>query len=248
MSGGAGSTQRTLAQARWETRLLLRNGEQLLLTLVIPIGILLGLTLTDVLQQTDGPDRTAQALATVLTVSVISSAFTSLAIATGFERRSGALRLLGTTPLGRGELLGGKLLAMVVVTAMSSAVAVGVALVIGWRPTAGSAWALLGMALGTAAFSAWGMALAGLLRAEAVLAVANGLFLVLIVFGGVIIPADALPGPLAAIAPLLPSGALADALTDPLVLGAPPSAASLAVLAGWLVGGTALAARTFRWS
>jgi ABC-2 type transport system permease protein len=245
---GPGALRRSLAQARWETSLLLRNGEQLLLTLVIPAGIMLGLTLTDVLKQSDGPDRTARALATVLTVSVISSAFTSLAIATGFERRSGALRLLGTTPLGRGELLAGKLLAVAVVTALSSAVAVGVALLVGWRPTAGSAWSVTSMVLGMAAFAAWGMALAGLLRAEAVLAVANGLFLVLIVFGGVIIPADSLPGPLASIAPLLPSGALADALTDALVLGSPPSAAAVLVLGGWLVVGTALSVRTFRWS
>lgn len=245
---GSGALRRSLAQARWETSLLLRNGEQLLLTLVIPAGIMLGLTLTDVLKQSDGPDRTARALATVLTVSVISSAFTSLAIATGFERRSGALRLLGTTPLGRGELLVGKLLAVAVVTVLSSAVAVVVALVVGWRPMPGSAWAVTGIALGMAAFAAWGMALAGLLRAEAVLAVANGLFLVLIVFGGVIIPAESLPGPLASIAPLLPSGALADALTDALVLGSAPSASALLVLGGWLVVGTALSVRTFRWS
>jgi ABC-2 type transport system permease protein len=245
---GSGALRRSLAQARWETSLLLRNGEQLLLTLVIPAGIMLGLTLTDVLKQSDGPDRTARALATVLTVSVISSAFTSLAIATGFERRSGALRLLGTTPLGRGELLVGKLLAVAVVTVLSSAVAVVVALVVGWRPTPGSAWAVTGMVLGMAAFAAWGMALAGLLRAEAVLAVANGLFLVLIVFGGVIIPADSLPGPLASIAPLLPSGALADALTDALVLGSAPSASAVLVLGSWLVVGTALSVRTFRWS
>lgn len=240
--------QRALAQARWETGLLLRNGEQLLLTLVIPAGIMLGLTLTDVLEQSSGPDRVPLALATVLTVSVISSAFTSLAIATAFERRSGALRLLGTTPLGRGELLAGKLLAVAVVTALSAIVAVVVAVAVEWRPVTGSAWALAGMALGTACFAAWGMALAGLLRAEAVLAVANGLFLALIMFGGVVIPADSLPGPFAAIAPLLPSGALAEALTAALVEGSAPSAASLLVLVIWLMAGTALSVRTFRWS
>jgi len=240
--------QRALAQARWETGLLLRNGEQLLLTLVIPAGIMLGLTLTDVLEQTSGPDRVPLALATVLTVSVISSAFTSLAIATAFERRSGALRLLGTTPLGRGELLAGKLMATAVVTALSALVALVVAVAVGWRPTAGSAWTLVGLVLGTACFAAWGMALAGLLRAEAVLAVANGLFLALIMFGGVVIPADSLPGPFAALAPLLPSGALAESLTAPLVDGTAPSAASLLVLVIWLLAGTAVSVRTFRWS
>jgi ABC-2 type transport system permease protein len=242
------SSRRALGQAGWESRLLLRNGEQLLLTLVIPVGLLLALTLTDVLQQTDGPDRVPQALATVLTVSVISSAFTSLAIATGFERRSGALRFLGTTPLTRLELLLGKFLATAVVTAVSATVACVTAVLVGWRPTAGSAWAIPVLLLGTATFAAWGMALAGLLRAEAVLAVANGVFLVLILFGGVVVPAASLPGPLAALAPWLPSGALADALTDALVGGTAPGGAAVAVLVAWLAVGAAVASRTFRWS
>jgi ABC-2 type transport system permease protein len=102
--------------------------------------------------------------------------------------------------------------------------------------------------LGTATFAAWGMALAGLLRAEAVLAVANGVFLVLILFGGVVVPAASLPGPLAALAPWLPSGALADALTDALVGGTAPGGAAVAVLVAWLAVGAAVASRTFRWS
>ena len=108
---GVSAGSRVASQARWEARLLLRNGEQLLLTFLIPVGLLLGLSLTSPMSEAYGDDRTPQALATVLTVSVISAAFTSLAIATGFERRSGALRFLGTTPLSRAELLGGKALA-----------------------------------------------------------------------------------------------------------------------------------------
>jgi ABC-2 type transport system permease protein len=244
----SGAPRRVWAHARWETRLLLRNGEQLLLTLVIPIGLLLGLTLTDVVVQDSGPTRIPRALATVLTVSVISTAFTSLAIATGFERRSGALRFLGTTPLTRGELLGGKLLATAFVTAVSAASVVVVAMLIGWRPVAGSAWAVPVLLLGTATFAAWGMALAGLLRAEAVLAVANGLFLALIMFGGVVIPAASLPGPLGALAGWLPSGSLAAAMTATLVDGSFPSPADILTLLVWLVAGSAVAVRTFRWS
>lgn len=240
--------RRALAQGRWEAGLLLRNGEQLLLTLVIPPGILLVLALTDMLQEGTGAERLPRALATVLAVSVISSAFTSLAIATGFERRSGALRLLGTTPLSRTELLVGKLLAVLLVLAASTAVVVAVALAVGWRPTPGSAWALPVVLLGAAAFAPWGLALAGLLRAEAVLAVANGAFLALIMFGGVVIPASSLPGPLATLAPWLPSGALTEALVSALADGQPPSLQQAAVLLAWLLAGTGLAARTFRWS
>ena len=241
-------TQRTVAHARWETRLLLRNGEQLLLTFAIPIGLLLALSLTTMFAISTGDERVPSALATVLAVSVISSAFASLAIATGFERRSGALRFLGTTPLSRGELLGGKFGATAIVTLLSCAAAVIVAALLGWRPSSAAAWAIPVVILGTAAFAAWGMALAGLLRAEAVLAVANGLFLILIMFGGVIIPPTSLPGPMAAVAPWLPSGALADALRAGLVHQQAPAAVTFLVLLAWLVAGAAVARRTFRWS
>jgi ABC-2 type transport system permease protein len=239
---------RTTSQASWETRLLMRNGEQLLLTLVIPVGILLVLAFTDIVAASTGPTRLPQALATVLAVSVVSGCFTSLAIATAFERRSGALRFLGTTPLARGELLGGKLLATTVVTAISVVVVTLVAVAVGWRPVSGSAWIVPELALGAAAFAAWGFALAGLLRAEAVLAVANGLFLLLLMFGGIVVPAASLPEPLASVAPWLPSGALAESLADTLVAGAPPSATSVLVLLAWFAAGAAIAGRTFRWS
>jgi ABC-2 type transport system permease protein len=242
------SLSRSIAHARWETRLLLRNGEQLLLTFAIPIGLLLALSLTTLFSTTSGPLRVPSALATVLAVSVISSAFTSLAIATGFERRSGALRFLSTTPLTRRELLGGKFGATALVTVLSCAAVSIVALLLGWRPTPTVIWVLPVLILGTAAFAAWGMALAGLLRAEAVLAVANGLFLVLVMFGGVIIPPTSLPGPLATLAPLLPSGAMADSFRACLVDHHAPSPTSLCVMVIWLAVGTIVAGRTFRWS
>lgn len=230
---------RAIAQAGWEARLLLRNGEQVLLTLIIPVALLLALTVTPLTDQTP-----AQALATVITVSVIATCFTSLAIATAFERRSGALRFLQTTPLGRGELLVGKGLATAGTTLISVAVVAGVALAIGWRPTAGSAWALPAVLLGMACFAAWGFALAGLLRAEAVLAVANGLFLLLIVFGGVVVPTSSLPGVIQA----LPSAALADVLAAAIIGGQPAPLGPWLVLAGWTLAGAVLGSRTFRWT
>ncbi|MDP1879293.1 MAG: ABC transporter permease [Actinomycetota bacterium] len=239
---------RAWAHAGWEARLLLRNGEQLLLTFIIPVGLLLGLALTGLLPDAYGDERLARSVATVLTVSVLSSAFTSLAIATGFERRSGALRFLSTTPLGRVDLLAGKALATAAVTCLSTLAVLVTAAAIGWRPPAGAAWAVVPLLVGIASLAACGFALAGLMRAEAVLAVANGAFLVLLMFGGVIVPADSLPDPLGAIAPWLPSGALAASFTETLVDGAVPSAGPLLVLLAWLSGAALLAARTFRWS
>ncbi len=247
MTRRTSALRRTLGQAAWESRLLLRNGEQLLLTIIIPVALLLVLAWTDVLPQSSGPDALAVSMATVLAVSVISSAFTSLAIATGFERRSGALRLLGTTPLGPGELLTGKAVATLVVTVVSSALVILTGLALGWRPTTGIAWMLLGIGAGIAACAPWGLALAGLLRAEAVLAVANAVFLGLLLFGGIVIPADSLPQWMAAVVPYLPSGALVEVLTTALVSSS-AAIGSLLVLAAWSVLGILVSARSFRWT
>jgi len=241
--------QRVLRQASWETGLLLRNGEQLLLTIIIPLGLLAVLTLTDLVPAITGPDgtRIASSLATVLSVSVLSAAFTSLAIATAFERRSGALRFLGTTPLTRGELMVGKIIATTLVMLVSATLTAVVAVVIGWRPQSGSLWVIPLLLLGTAAWAPWAIAMAGTLRAESVLALANGAFLLFLMFGGIVIPPESLPAVLASVTPFLPSGALTEGLSSALVEGS-VSVAVLAVLAGWAAGGSLLAARTFRWS
>lgn len=242
------SLARAIRQAGWEGKLLLRNGEQLLLTIVIPVGLLLGLGLTSLMPDAYGTDRVGQSLATVLCVAVISTAFTSLAIATGFERRSGALRFLGTTPLSRAELAVGKGLATLGVTILSAALVTVTAAILGWRPEGSAVWTAAVLLLGTASFAACGIALAGLFRAEAVLAIANALFLGLILFGGVVVPTSSLPGFLSELAPWLPSGALAQALTDTVVAGHAPGVGAVLVISGWLVAGAATAARTFRWS
>ncbi len=249
MSASPGT--RALVQARWETGLLLRNGEQLLLTIAIPLGVLVVLGVTDVLPAASdgatGSERIASALGIVMTVSVISAGFTSLAIATAFERRSGALRFLGTTPLTRPELLGGKLLATLAVTAVSVVITALAALLLGWRPIAGAGWSIPMLALGVAAWVPWGLALGGSLRAEAVLALANGAFLVILMFGGVVIPASSLPGPLGSVVTYLPSGALVDGLSSALLMGEPDGTA-MVILVAWSLAGSLLATRVFRWS
>lgn len=241
-----GPVQRVIAHARWESRLLLRNGEQLLLTLLIPAGLFLGLALLD-LWPASG-NRVAAAVATVWTVSALAGCFTSLAIGTGFERRSGALRFLATTPLTRLELLAGKVAAAAFVTGLSVALVGVLALVVGWRPDARALLALCVLALGCAALGAWAFALAGMLRAEAVLAVANGIFVLLLIVGGIVIPLDRLPSAMATVAGYLPTGALNESLQALLVDGSGPTAQNIVVLVVWLVVGAALARRYFRWS
>ena len=124
----------------------------------------------------------------------------------------------------------------------------GVALALGWRPGLGSpGWALLLVVLGTAAFGAVGVLLGGSLRAELVLAVANIVWFVLLFAGGVLVPASALPGPLAVVVQLLPSGALAEGLRTAL-LGGTPALGHIVVLIVWAVVAGGIATRTVRWT
>ncbi len=239
--------RRVLRQASFELSTTLRNGEQLLLTLVLPVLLLVGLSRTT-LVDVGSDDRLGVVAPGVLALAVMSTAFTSQAITTAFDRRAGVLRLLATTPLGRGGLVLGKAVGVLALEVMQVGVLAGVATGLGWHPQwSGAPMALLALAMGTLAFSCLAVMLAGLLRAEAVLAVANLLWVLLLVGGAVILPARLLPGPLAALAPWLPSGALGDALRSALSAGSAPLQPIL-VLAAWSVVLGLGAVRFARWS
>ena len=238
--------RRVAAQAQLEARTALRNGEQLIITLVLPTLLLVLLARTDLVDLST-TDRIGLVTPGVLAVAVMSTAFTAQAIATGFDRRNGVLRLLATTPLGRGGLLAGKVTAVVVLEALQLAVLAVVALGLGWRPAAsGLGAAALVLVLGTAAFTSFALLLAGVLRAEGVLAVANLAWVLLLAGGGVLLPPEMLPGILADVPPWLPSGALGNGLRAAFG-GAGLDVPAALVLAGWTaaLGGTT--ARTFRW-
>jgi ABC-2 type transport system permease protein len=245
--GAAPRVRILAAQARAEVLATLRNGEQLLLTLVIPLVLLVGLS--HLPPDVAGHDPAIDVVAPgILALAVISTAFTGQAIATGFERRYGVLKLLGATPLGRSGLLVAKTLGVIVVEAVQVLLVAAVAYALGWQPVGSWAAAIVLLLLGTAAFSALGLLLAGTLRAEATLAVANGIYLLLLTVGGVVIPASRLPGALATLVSLLPSAALAQGLRDVLLDGGAFPIGPALVLVVWAAAGGVLASRTFRWS
>ena len=245
MSAAAPAMSRVLAESRFEARTLLSNGEQLLVSLVLPAMALVGLTLASVPDL--GPGRRVDvATAGTLALAVISTAFTGQAIATGFDRRSGVLRLLGTTPLGRGGLLAGKAVAVLSVVAVQVVALGGLGIALGARADpAGLAPLVVTLVLGSATFVSLALLLAGTLRAEAVLAVANLVWVVLLGLG-TLVPTSQLPGALGDVAALLPSGALGDAARTAFVDGGWPWA-EWAVLLGWGAAGAVLAGRFFRW-
>ncbi|MGD7733756.1 ABC transporter permease [Propionibacteriaceae bacterium G57] len=238
---------RVRAQGLLETRLMLRNGEQLLLALVIPIVVLVGgeMFATRFNLSLDA------LVGSVLAMAVWSTAFTSIAIATGFDRRQGVLERLAATPLGRSGLVGGKVVAVVLVTALQWVVLLVVALVIGWRPHV-SALAtivmLVGVVLAAAAFTAFALALAGTLRAEATLGLANLVYLAGLVLG-IVVPTRSL-GAAGQVVALLPTGALGNLLrawsqgggvTSSMVVGP-------GVLAVWALVGVLLSRKVFKWT
>lgn len=240
-----------IAQAGFELRLLLRNGEQLLLTIVIPVVLLLAVTYVAAvpLAAPAGAARLPEALGSVLSVAIIASAFTSLAISVGFDRRSGALLMLATTPLSRSSILGARALATLAVVGVQALLLGAIALGLGWRPTLSTLALVPAAIVGTAVFAALGFALGGALRAEATLAVANAVFLALVAVGGTTIPAASLPGPLGVVVSALPSSALGDLLRWATGYPAPINAGvQAAILVGWGLVGTVIARRTFRWS
>ena len=235
------------AQLRAELQATMRNGEQLLLTLGIPVMLLVFFSLVDILP-TGTKDPIDFLAPGVLALAVMSAAMVSLGIGTGFERSYKVLKRLGTTPLGRGRLIVAKILSVVIVELVQFAVLIPIAYALGWRP-ASPQWlgALAGVVVGTMAFAGIGLCLAGRLRGEINLAAQNGLYLVLLLLGGMVIPFSKLPGGLSSVAKALPSGALSEVLRESLTQSAGPSSTAWLILAGWAVLAPAAATRLFRW-
>ncbi|MEU9337496.1 ABC transporter permease [Streptomyces sp. NPDC048290] len=244
--GAAPLPRMIAAQAALETRMLLRNGEQLLLTVVIPTLLLVLFSTVDIVDT--GAGAAVDFLTPgILALAVMSTAFTGQAIATGFERRYGVLKRLASSPLPRWGLMTAKTLAVLVTEILQVLLVTAIALALGWSPHGDPFSVLLLLVLGTAAFSGLGLLMAGTLRAEATLAAANLVFLLLLVGGGVIVPLDKFPPAAQDVLGLLPISALSDGLRDVLQDGAGLPWGSLAILAVWAVAGLAAAGRFFRW-
>ncbi|HEY0484678.1 MAG TPA: ABC transporter permease [Mycobacteriales bacterium] len=242
--GRAGLGRMIAAQTAMEARLTLRHGESLVLTMVIPILLLVGISQTTVVRLPGG-DRVGFLAPGILALAVMSSAFTGQAISTGFERSYGVLKRLGASALSRRDLLIAKTLAVLAVITLQVVVISAVAVALGWRPSPAGLPAALGfLLLGTAAFSGLGLLMAGTLRAEATLAAANLIYLLLLAGGGVMY---ALPSGVAGVFEILPITALVDGLRDVLAHGGAGPLRCWVVLAVWAVTSITAAARWFRW-
>lgn len=242
--GAAPAWRRIWAHAATEAKLTLRNGEQILLAVVIPVAILLGATFFGDRLGFGLPSTAPSILALVMW----SSCLTTLAISTGFERRYNVLERLAATPLGKPGILAGKGLSIAMITVGQVVVLTAVGLAVGWRPTFSAASVLVSIAvalLSMGAFAGLGLAISGSLRPEGTLAVANLLYLVGMPLG-ILIPLDRLPGPLPQIVACLPTGALGETLRA--AAGGQVLPWPLLVAALWCAATLALAWKVFRWT
>jgi len=227
----------------------LERGETLLVTVGIPVALLLFFSLTHV-SASPATHRVDFIAPGILALCVLSTSLVALSIATGFERSSGVLRRLHVTPLGQRRLIGAKIGGVVVTEAVQVVVLSVVALLISWRPDGGFSGALLvtaSLLLGSAGCAGIGLALAGRLRAEVNLAASNGLYLVLLLLSGIVVPLASWPSGLRRVVIALPSGAMAEALHRVLGHGVAPTIPDWVSLALWALAAPLLAARTFRY-
>ena len=234
------------AQTRVEILLTVRRAESLLVTLAIPLGILVFFTKVDAVNTTLA-HPVDFLVPGVLALAVMSSAMVSLGIATGYERRYGVLKRLGSTPFTRAGLLSAKTLNVLALEVVQTVAIVVTGIALGWDASGGLIAAVGLLLLGTIAFAGIGMLLAGTLRAEANLAVANGLFLVLLFLGGMAYPLHKLPDALETFAKALPAAALSETLRGVLDKGASFPTGELVVLVIWAIAAPLAAARWFRW-
>ena len=234
------------SQLRQELTVMIRNGEQLLLLVVIPVMLLVFFSQTDFLPS-DNENKIDFLLPGILSLAVISTAMVSLGIATGFERSYGVLRRLGTTPLGTRRLVAAKMSAICIIEIAQLVMLIVVGLLLGWNPSRiNSLQILLFLILGMACFAGIGLTLAGRLRAEVNLAAQNGLYLVFLMLGGIFVESDELPATLSQISAFSPSsllsGLLRDSFKNTVVL------ADAFALCGWAIAACVLAVTSFKWS
>lgn len=236
-----------LTQTRFELLLTARRGENVLVTLIVPVLLLIFFASLNIVPSVNG-SAINFLLPGILAIAIMAAGMVNLGIATAYERYYGVLKRLGSSPLPRSGLISAKVIAILILEIVQVVLLVGVAMLLyGWRPIGSPLLALLVVVIGTVTFAALGLAMAGALRAELTLAGANALFLLFILIGGGILPLNHLPAPVAAVAQLLPAAALTQALQASMTGGAAFPTFALSVLAVWAVLILLVAIRTFKW-
>lgn len=246
-SNAAPLARQVLEQVKCELLLTARRGENVLITLIVPVVLLIFFTSLNLAPKIGGSTINFL-LPGILALAIIAAGMVNLGIATAYERYYGVLKRLGSSPLSRSGLIIAKVISILILELFQVIMLVGVAIALyGWQPAGSPLLALLTIALGTVTFAALGLAMAGALRAEMTLAGANALYLVFLLIGGGLVPVSRLPVMLADFAQLLPATALTQALQATMTTGSPFPATPLIILAIWAIAILLVATRTFKW-
>ncbi|GAC1398806.1 MAG: hypothetical protein NVS4B12_03220 [Ktedonobacteraceae bacterium] len=246
-SKAAPLARQIFTQVQYELLLTLRRGENILVTLIVPVMLLIFFTSLNIVPVLNG-SAINFLLPGILAIAIMAAGMVNLGIATAYERYYGVLKRLGSSPLSRSSLIIAKVISILILEAIQVLLLIGVAaLFYRWQPTGSPLLTLLAIALGTITFSACGLAMAGALRAELTLAGANALFLIFVFLGGGVLPLSRLPGPLAALAELLPATALTQALQATMTRNGSFPGYPLLVLTIWAIVVLVIAMRTFKW-
>ena len=239
--------RQVLTQVRYELLLTLRRGENILVTLIVPVLLLIFFTSLNIIPAKNGSSINFL-LPGILALAIIAAGMVNLGIATAYERYYGVLKRLGSSPLSRSGLILAKVISILLLEIVQVLLLVGVAVVLyKWQPAGSPLLALGIIVLGTITFAGLGLAMAGALRAELTLAGANALFLLFLLIGGGILPLEHLPTVLAGLAQVLPAAALTQLLQASMTNGSAFPTSSLIVLAVWAVLILLVAIRTFKW-
>jgi ABC-2 type transport system permease protein len=246
-SAAAPPVRQIATQTQFELLLTLRRGENVLVTLIVPVLLLIFFTSLNIVPAVNGSSINFL-LPGILALAIMAAGMVNLGIATAYERYYGVLKRLGSSPLPRSGLIIAKVISILILEVIQVLLLVGIAIILyGWHPVGSPLLALLSIALGTVTFAGLGLAMAGALRAELTLAGANALFLIFVLIGGGILPLDHLPAPLAAFAQILPAAALTQALQATMSSNSAFPTGPLIILAVWAVLILLVAIRTFKW-
>lgn len=238
----AGTAAMAAAQGRVEARLMLRHGEQQLLSLVIPVAMLLISATMPILGEEAG---LRDIVPMILAIAVTSSGFTGQAIAVAFDRRYGALKRTGASGVPPRIMILGKILGVLVMVVVQVVVISVVAALLGFTTgAAGVGFGAVVLILGVACFTSWGLFMGGTLSSELVLGLANLIWIVLVGIVGFVLYSQGLAD--AGWWNLIPSVALASGFAEAFAGSAP--GVQLAVLALWALAGSAAAAKWFRFT
>jgi ABC-2 type transport system permease protein len=232
-------------------RLYIRSRELAFFTFLLPIIIFILLGSVYGEDKIEGVKGSRYLLAGMLGYGVVATVFAGLSIVLVIRRESGVLKRLRATPLPAPTYIAAMLVTFLIAFGIEVVCLIALARVLFDVPLPERPLSLaLVLLLGAAAFSALGIALAGIVRsAEGSSAAVNAIYLPMAFLSGAFFSPHSFPNFLRAIADVLPLTYFIRLVRDVMLHGNPiwSEWESVAVVTAWGLVGLLAALRTFHW-